>query len=103
MQTLKLSQVRAWLGWLKAYEPSKWAVLRAYFKQIGAQKEIYTLSFLAVNGRSLKGVGLKKAEIGACLQACLQEVVQERLANNPSILLNFAKLWAKNLRENALK
>ncbi|BCZ18096.1 Poly(A) polymerase PcnB [Helicobacter sp. NHP19-003] len=103
MQTLSLSQVRAWLGWLKAYEPSEWVVLRAHFKSIGAQREVYTLGFLAVNGRSLKGVGLKKAQIGAGLQACLSEVVQERLENRPSVLLNFARLWAKNLRENALK
>ncbi|GMB95559.1 CCA tRNA nucleotidyltransferase [Helicobacter sp. NHP22-001] len=103
MQNLRLSQVRAWLGWLKAYEPSKWAVLRTHFKQIGAQREVYTLGFLAINGRSLKGVGLKKAEIGACLQACLKEVIHQRLENTPPALSKFARAWAQNLRENALK
>ncbi|CCM11732.1 [cytidine(C)-cytidine(C)-adenosine (A)]-adding enzyme [Helicobacter heilmannii] len=103
MQSLSLSQVRAWLGWLKAYEPSKWAILRAHFKEIGAQREVYSLGFLAIDGRSLRGVGLKKAEIGAGLLACLNEVVQERLENRPRVLLDFAKGWAKNLREHALK
>ncbi|GLH58493.1 CCA tRNA nucleotidyltransferase [Helicobacter ailurogastricus] len=103
MQTLSLSQVRAWLGWLKAYDRDQWQSLHAHFKRIGTQKEVYTLSFLAIKGETLKGLGLHRAQIGACLQACLCAVVQERLENNAPTLLEFAKVWAKNLRENALK
>ncbi|WP_163534478.1 CCA tRNA nucleotidyltransferase [Helicobacter suis] len=103
LQVLSLSQFRAWLGWLQASDVLLSRALRVHFKIIGMQKEVYSLHFLALKGDHVKNLGLRGAEIGACLQACLKAVVQERVKNELGALLEWAQKWIKDLREYALK
>lgn len=57
--------------------------------------ECYCLSQLAVSGVDLAALGFNGAQIGAALNALLNEVIFERLPNEKSALLRFAQTLNK--------
>ena len=58
----------------------------------------FSLRDLAVNGRDLLALGLRGRAVGAALQACLDAVMDERVANERAALLAYA---AENLHRFA--
>ena len=58
-----------------------------------AQQPCVTLKQLAVNGRDVTALGLRGKAIGACLDALLNDVMDERAANEREELLLRARQW----------
>ncbi|MBR4080798.1 MAG: CCA tRNA nucleotidyltransferase [Clostridia bacterium] len=65
----------------------------AAVEEVLAQQPCVTLKQLAVNGRDMTGLGLRGKAIGACLDALLNDVMDERAANVREELLLRARRW----------
>lgn len=64
--------------------------IRAILEQIRRENACLSLKDLAVNGRDLMALGLEGPQIGRCLNALLEQVLEERLPNDRTALLAFA-------------
>ena len=60
-------------------------------EEIKEENACLSLKDLAVNGRDLMALGLKGREVGQALNALLEEVLEERLANEKAVLLAFVE------------
>lgn len=69
--------------------------LRSLTNEILENGECYCLSQLAVSGLELSALGFNGVQIGAALEALLNEVISERLPNEKAALLAFAKILNK--------
>lgn len=72
-------------------------------EEVLAQQPCVTLKQLAVNGRDMTGLGLRGKAIGACLDALLHDVMDERAVNGREELLLRARQWMEENtgRQNA--
>ena len=55
------------------------------------EEKCFSLKDLAVNGNDMMAIGLKGKSIGNALQACLDAVMDERVANDHTALLTLAQ------------
>ena len=69
---------------------SLFAEVRGILGQLKAEEACLNLKALAVNGNDLMALGFQGKEIGTCLNALLEQVVEERLPNEKKALLAFA-------------
>ena len=69
---------------------SLFAEVRGILGQLKAEEACLNLKALAVNGNDLMALGFQGKEIGTCLNALLEQVVDERLPNEKKALLAFA-------------
>ncbi len=67
------------------------AQIRALLAEIRAEDACLTVKDLAVNGWDLQALGLEGKSIGACLNALLEQVLDEQLPNEKDALLSFAR------------
>lgn len=66
--------------------------LRAILHQILEDQAAFSVKQLAVNGRDLMALGIEPGpEVGRILQACLDAVIDEHVANEREALLDFVK------------
>ena len=66
------------------------AEVRQILAELKAEDACLNLKALAVNGNDLMALGFRGKEIGICLNALLEQVVEERLPNEKEALLAFA-------------
>ena len=59
---------------------------------LGAE-DCLSLRELAVNGHDLTALGLQGRAVGRALQACLEAVLEEQVANDRTELLAFVRSW----------
>lgn len=71
---------------------------RRVLDKLLAADACFSLRDLAVNGSDLLALGLRGRAVGAALQACLDAVMDERVANERAALLAYA---AENLHRFA--
>ncbi len=71
------------------------AALNALINEILENGECFSLSRLALSGGDLASLGFKGAQIGKALSLILNEVICDRLPNDKSTLLRFAKTLKK--------
>ena len=64
--------------------------VRQLLEDLRREDACLRLKDLAVNGNDLMALGLRGKEIGLCLNALLEQVLEERLPNEKEALLNFA-------------
>ena len=77
----------------------EFAQLRAMIAQLLQEDACLTLKDLAVNGRDLMDLGIPAGkELGQCLQALLENVLDEKLPNEKEALLEAAKTNIKHGR-----
>lgn len=69
--------------------------LRRLIDEIQAEQGCLGLKGLAVNGHDLMGLGFQGKDIGACLNALLEQVLDETLPNDRAALLAAAKEMTK--------
>lgn len=62
----------------------------AMLDELLREETCFSLKDLAVDGNDMIGIGLKGREVGRMLQKCLDAVLDERLPNQRSALLDFA-------------
>lgn len=55
------------------------------------EEACFSLKDLAINGNDLIGLGLRGREIGSTLEQCLLAVIDERVANNHSALMEYVR------------
>ena len=65
--------------------------LRAIITEIEAENACLSLKDLAVNGHDLMALGISGREIGICLNALLNKVIDEQLPNEKEALLHAAR------------
>ncbi len=75
----------------KPKEISQFAQLRSLMGQIREENACLGLKDLAVNGHDLMALGLRGRDIGETLNALLDQVLEERLPNDKTLLLESAK------------
>ena len=73
------------------------AEVRRLLAELKAEDACLGLKDLAVNGNDLMALGYRGKEIGTCLGALLEQVVDERLPNEKEALLGWA---AENQNKN---
>ena len=66
------------------------SAVRGLLAELKAEDACLGLKDLAVNGNDLMALGYRGKEIGICLNALLEQVVDERLPNEKKALLNWA-------------
>ena len=66
------------------------SAVRGLLAELKAEDACLCLKDLAVNGNDLMALGYRGKEIGICLNALLEQVVDERLPNEKKALLNWA-------------
>ena len=82
-------------GTLPAEEVEAWAAeLRLALDALMATAPCVTLRDLAVNGRDIMALGLTGKAVGACLNALLEAVLEERLPNEREALVAAVKISA---------
>ena len=64
--------------------------VRKLLEELQAENACLRLKDLAVNGNDLMTLGYRGKEIGICLSALLEQVLEERLPNEKDALLIFA-------------
>ncbi len=72
---------------------AQFARLREILTQLQAENAAVTLRDLAVNGHDLAALGLQGREIGECLNALLDAVIEETAENSKASLLSSAEGW----------
>ena len=75
----------------KPEEMAQFAELRALLGEIEAENACLSLKDLAVNGSDLMQLGLEGKQIGQTLNFLLEQVLDESLPNDRTILLAAAK------------
>ena len=73
--------------------------LRRETQAIRARGDCVSLQELAVDGRKLQAMGLQGPEIGRTLESLLDDVLEDRLANEETTLLDAAKRYQTNKKE----
>ena len=73
--------------------------LRRETLAIRTRGDCVSLQELAVDGRKLKALGLQGPEIGRTLEYLLDDVLEDRLANEETTLLEAAKRYQTNKKE----
>ena len=63
----------------------------AMIDELLQEEKCFSLKDLAVNGNDMMAIGLKGKSIGNALQACLDAVMDERVANDRTALLTLAQ------------
>ena len=63
----------------------------AMIDELLQEEKCFSLKDLAVNGNDMMAIGLKGKSIGNALQACLDAVMDERVANDHTALLTLAQ------------
>lgn len=63
----------------------------AMIDELLQEEKCFSLKDLAVNGNDMMAIGLKGKSIGNALQACLDSVMDERVANDHTALLTLAQ------------
>ena len=71
------------------------AAVQQLLADLKAEDACLSLKDLAVNGTDLITLGFQGKEIGACLSALLEQVIEERLPNERNALL----AWAAEQKE----
>ena len=66
------------------------AEVRQLLEELKAEDACLSLKDLAVNGNDLMALGFQGREIGSCLNALLEQVLEERLPNEKRALLDYA-------------
>ena len=64
--------------------------VRGILGELKAEDACLNLKDLAVNGNDLMALGFHGKELGTCLDALLEQVVDERMPNEKKVLLAFA-------------
>ncbi len=72
----------------KPEEREQFAVIRRLLEEIREENACLSLKDLAVNGRDLLALGYQGKEIGDCLNALLEQVLEETLPNEKEALLS---------------
>ena len=65
--------------------------IREILTEIKAENSCLSLKELAVNGHDLMALGYTGKAVGQCLNALLEQVLDEKLPNEKEALLTFAK------------
>ena len=65
----------------------------AIIDELLAENACFRLKDLAINGHDLMALGFKGPAIGQCLSALLEQVIDERIPNDPAALLDHAKTF----------
>ncbi len=65
--------------------------IRAVLEEIRAENACLQIKDLAVDGHDLMALGLQGRGIGACLNALLEQVLEEQLPNDRQVLLTFVQ------------
>ena len=66
------------------------SAVRGLLAELKAEDACLSLKDLAVNGNDLMALGFHGKELGTCLDALLEQVVDERLPNEKEALLDWA-------------
>ena len=66
------------------------SAVRGLLAEVKAENACLSLKDLAVNGKDLMALGYRGRKIGTCLDAMLEQVVDERLPNEKEALLDWA-------------
>ena len=66
------------------------AEVRQLLADLKTEDACLNLKALAVNGNDLMALGFQGREIGTCLNALLEQVIEEQLPNEKTALLAFA-------------
>lgn len=69
--------------------------VREVLSQLRQEEACLTLRDLAVNGRDLMELGLAGPDIGLCQRLLLNQVLDEKLPNEKTALLDYARTWAE--------
>ena len=72
------------------------AEVRQMLAELKAEDACLSLKDLAAKGNDLMALGYRGKEIGACLNALLEQVIEERLPNEKEALLSFAAESGRN-------
>ena len=67
------------------------AQIKATLEAVLQEQACFSLRDLAINGNDLIALGFQGKQVGDLLQACLQAVIEERLANDRAALISFAR------------
>lgn len=69
--------------------------VREVLSQLRQEEACLTLRDLAVNGRDLMELGLAGPDIGLCQRLLLNQVLDEKLPNEKTALLDYSRTWAE--------
>ena len=75
----------------KPREMEQFAQIREILAEIDAEHACLSLKDLAINGHDLMALGYSGREIGQCLNRLLEQVVDEKVPNEKTALLNAAR------------
>ena len=78
-------------GFLKEAEKEQLRQVRLIVEEIKAENACLTVKDLAIDGNDLMALGFRGKAIGACLSTLLEQVLDETLTNDRSILLEVAQ------------